>query len=208
MGISSFSSSTFKSLTRNRGGFSVTLPTWNTAAGSLATVYTTKSYNLSVSATSTMYYAIDSGSLPTGMSLNQSTGQITGTPSGIADYSQNQVYNFSIRAYGVFGSSARSFSITANSIYVGVTCATANEGGVASASVPSGYVIKRVDFISYGTPNGSCGAYTYGSCHAGYNGSAWVGNTSFSLSADNGVFGDPCGGVGKRLYIQVSHGPA
>ncbi len=184
-------------------------PEWQTAAGSLGLVYTTKSYTFTVTATGASSYSIFSGSLPTGMSLNTSTGSISGTVSGIADYASGVIYDFTIRATSAGGSFAdRAFSINGNSIFVGITCATAIEGGIASATVPSTFVIKRIDFVSYGTPNGSCGSYTLGTCHATINLSSRIGTTSFSVAADNATFGDPCSGTAKRLYIQVSHGPA
>ena len=57
------------------------LPTWVTASGALLGVAINTSYSQSVSATGdgTITYSITSGSLPTGLSLNSSTGAITGT---------------------------------------------------------------------------------------------------------------------------------
>ena len=183
-------------------------PVWETVGGSLGGVYTTRGYNFVVTATNTASYSIISGSLPGGMSLDALGGSISGIVSGIADYASNVVYSFTIRATSPGGNfSDRSFSISGNSILVGITCATANEGGTASATVPSGFIIRRIDFVSYGTPNGGCGSYTLGSCHAGYDLSSRIGTNSFSLGANNATFGDPCGGTAKRLYIQVSHGP-
>jgi hypothetical protein len=185
-------------------------PVWVTASGSLGSGYTTKSYSFTVTATNATSYSLQSGSLPGGMSINAGTGAISGTISGISDYVANQVYSFSIRASrgGLF--SDRSFSIIGSSIFVGRTCATAGEGGTASAGVPGGFVIKRIDFLSYGTPNGGCGSFTFGGCHTGTtsNLNDRLGTTSFSRPATNGYWGDPCGGTLKRLYIQVSHGPA
>ncbi len=70
-------------------------------------------------------------------------------------------------------------------------------------------MVTAVDFASYGTPNGSNGNYTIGGCHAansqtiveGYA----LGNNSFTIPATNSVFGDPCGGTAKRLYVTVSY---
>lgn len=185
-------------------------PSWVTESGSLGSAFTTKSYTFTVTATNATSYSVASGSLPGGMSLNSSTGAISGTLSGISDYVLDQVYNFSIRASSSTGFSDRSFSITGSSIFVGRTCATVNEGGTAAATIPDGFVIKRIDFLSYGTPNGSCGSFTLGSCHTGStsNLNDRLGTTSFSIPATNAQWGDPCPGIGKRLYIQVSHGPA
>lgn len=86
--------------------------------------------------------------------------------------------------------------------------AEVGEGQTLTITLPVGRVVTSVDFASYGTPNGSNGAYTIGSCHAsnsqtiveGYA----LGNNSFSIPATNAVFGDPCGGTVKRLYVTVS----
>ena len=88
-------------------------PTWSTAAGSLGSVAQGGSFSATVSATSdsTVSYAVTSGSLPTGLSLNSSSGAITGTESG-SDTSET-VYNFTITATDAESQTAdRAFSIT------------------------------------------------------------------------------------------------
>lgn len=183
-------------------------PIWSTQEGALTSARNGSSYSFQLQATGGVSsYVLVSGSLPTGLSLNSSTGLISGTPSqSVADYSSTTI-NFSVLALNSSGEGvSRAFSINVGSKFVGITCATANEGGTASATVPAGNIINRIDFISYGTPNGSCGSFSIGSCHAGFNASSWIGQTSFSLAASNAVFGDPCGGVAKRLYVQVSYG--
>lgn len=91
-------------------------------------------------------------------------------------------------------------------------CGTSNEGGTVSLACPTGEVIKTLQFSSYGTPNGTCGAFTYGtsanSCHSQTSYSApasvaCIGNNSCSIPANNGTFGDPCGGTPKRMYVQA-----
>jgi hypothetical protein len=90
-------------------------------------------------------------------------------------------------------------------------CGTANEGGTVVMTAPSGMVFKSVQFASYGTPTGTCGAFVLGACHAtnsvsivsgyliGYGG-------TINIPATNVVFGDPCGGTAKRLYVQATAG--
>ena len=89
-------------------------------------------------------------------------------------------------------------------------CGTANEGGSVTLTAPVGNVIISIDFASYGTPNGSCGSFTIGACHASNSVSvcstAFVGQNSATIAATNAVFGDPCVGTGKRLYIQATYG--
>lgn len=186
-------------------------PTWITPTGSLGSNYTQRSSSFTVSATSSfgVTYSLVSGSLPTGQTLNSSTGVISGTPSGVPDYSST-TFNFTIRATstGTSVSVDRAFSILIYSRYVGYRCSTAGENGTCSDTAPGGYVFNRVDFSSYGTPNGSCGAFTIGGCNSvssnNYNPTP---TASYAVGASNGVWGDPCGGTAKRMYIQMSYGP-
>ena len=84
-------------------------PAWVTAAGSLGTVDAGGTISFTVSATSATAYAIQSGALPGGGSLNTSTGAITGTESGAT---ADTTYNFTIRATDAEGQTAdRAFSI-------------------------------------------------------------------------------------------------
>ena len=84
-------------------------PAWVTAAGSLGTFAGGETISVSVSATSATAYAIQSGSLPGGLSLNTSTGAITGTESGATS---DTTYNFTIRATDAEAQTAdRAFSI-------------------------------------------------------------------------------------------------
>lgn len=89
-----------------------------------------------------------------------------------------------------------------------ITCAESYEGGSVSLTCSNG-LISAIDFASYGTPSGKCGAYTASSwCHASstytivYN--ICIHLASCSIEANNNVFGDPCIFTEKRLYIQVT----
>ncbi len=90
------------------------VPVWTTNSGSLGSVEEGASASFQVTATEgsdTIEYAVTSGSLPSGLSLNTNTGAITGTaPSVSADTTST----FSITATDDENqtSSARSFSIT------------------------------------------------------------------------------------------------
>jgi len=88
-------------------------PVWTTASGSLGSVNAGDAVSKSVAATDdetqNLTYAIASGSLPPGLSLNTSTGAITGTVSAI---SSNTTYTFSITVSdGGNSPLARSFNI-------------------------------------------------------------------------------------------------
>ena len=96
-----------------------------------------------------------------------------------------------------------SLSATAQSV-----CGTAPEGGSVTLTAPAGKVFTTVTFASYGTPNGSCGSFTIGGCHASSSQSvvetALLNKNSATIDATNGFFGeDPCGGTVKRLYIEA-----
>ena len=95
-------------------------PAWTTAAGSLGSNAAGSSVSYTVAATAATSFAVQSGSLPGGVSLNTSTGVISGTESGAT---AETTYNFTIRATDAEGQTAdRAFSIT---ITVGIN----NSGG-------------------------------------------------------------------------------
>lgn len=88
-------------------------------------------------------------------------------------------------------------------------CAVANENNNATLSCPAGEIISRIDFASYGLPTGDCDTgYLSGTCHATTSASkveaACLGRASCTVSASNGVFGDPCAGKQKRLAAQYT----
>jgi hypothetical protein len=85
-------------------------PAWTTAAGSLGTVSAAGTINFTVAATNATTFAVQSGSLPGGASLNTSTGAITGTESGST---ATTTYTFTIRATDAQAQTAdRQFTIT------------------------------------------------------------------------------------------------
>ena len=85
-------------------------PAWTTAAGSLGSFDAGSSISVTVAATNATSLAVQSGSLPGGLSLNTSTGVISGTESGAT---AETTYNFKIRATDAESQTAdRAFSIT------------------------------------------------------------------------------------------------
>lgn len=84
-----------------------------------------------------------------------------------------------------------------------------NEGWSQTISAPEGSVFTDVLFASYGNPEGQNGQYTQGWCHAQSSeqivSSIVLGQNSAELQASNGVFGDPCGGTYKRLYVLLKY---
>jgi hypothetical protein len=92
-------------------------PAWSTTAGSLGTVLEDVAIStITVSATDpdgdTIAYSVLSGTLPTGLSLNSSTGAITGTPNVNDTYASGGVTNsFTLRATAGALTTDRAFSI-------------------------------------------------------------------------------------------------
>ena len=89
-----------------------TAPSWQTAAGSLGNVFEGSSANFSTSATDpdsdTIAYSVQSGSLPSGLGLNGSTGAITGTAANVG---ADTTSNFTLRATANSKTTDRAFSI-------------------------------------------------------------------------------------------------
>jgi len=96
-------------------------PTWSTAAGSLGSMAAGSAGSFTVTATSdsAITYSKVSGDFPGGLTLNSSTGEISGTESGAT---AETTYNFTLRATDAESQTAdRAFSIT---VTVGI-----NNGG-------------------------------------------------------------------------------
>jgi len=93
------------------------VPTWSTASGSISTTYELTSFTgnvttLSASSNSTVYYLVNSGSLPPGATLNANTGVISGNTGAIGSQT---AYNFVIEAKDQENQGTlRNFSITIN----------------------------------------------------------------------------------------------
>ena len=90
------------------------VPQWSTAAGTLGNAYSTGSFTDTVVATSTdtVTYSLLSGTLPTGATLNSSTGTISGTSPNVGNAT---TYTFQINATNAENqTTARTFSITIN----------------------------------------------------------------------------------------------
>lgn len=88
-------------------------PAWSTASGTLGSFDEGSSINVSATATDadsdTIVYSVNSGTLPTGLSLNSSTGAITGTAGSV---SGDTTSSFTLRATANSKTADRAFSIT------------------------------------------------------------------------------------------------
>jgi len=88
------------------------------------------------------------------------------------------------------------------------SCCSVTEGGTCSISCSGTDIIASIYSANYGTNSGStCGSYSKESCQESTSSSivstACLYKSSCSVSASNSVFGDPCYGTLKSLYIQV-----
>lgn len=92
-------------------------PSWTTSSGSLGTFSELSTISVTVAATdeesSTTYSLADGSSLPTGVTLNSSTGVISGT---LPDIASDTTYTFTINASDGSNTNPRSFSITSLAI--------------------------------------------------------------------------------------------
>jgi hypothetical protein len=108
-------------------------PVWTTAAGSLGTFYEGVSISVSAAATddSTITYSLASGSsLPSGITLNSSTGAISGT---LPDISTDTTYTFTINASdGVNTAVSRTFSITSQPVIYELLVVAGGGSGAAN----------------------------------------------------------------------------
>jgi hypothetical protein len=138
------------------------LPTWATVAGSIANVYETASVsvNLSANSDSNVTYAVTSNSLPSGVSLNSSTGAISGTAP--AQAAGATTYNFQITAEDVeLQDAPRAFSITVNADSVSWVSPSANAN--ITANINSSYSLalnatsaagKNITYSALSLPTG------------------------------------------------------
>jgi len=117
------------------------VPAWSTAAGSLGTIYDSQrsGYSVQVQATDadgdTVTYALQSGSLPGGTTLNTSNGTISGNVSAVGS---NTTYTFTIRATAGGIGTDRTFSITVNAPVVQTFSAQVGTYSPQTWTKPSG----------------------------------------------------------------------
>ena len=126
-------------------------PVWSTSAGSLGTLDGGASSAVSVTATdpdgNTITYSITTGSLPSGLSLNTSTGAITGTVPDTTGTS-----SFTIRATANGYTADRAFSITTRARLLRVNSTTYYETGSAqTVNLTSAGTVYNI--ITYKTHN-------------------------------------------------------
>ena len=113
-------------------------PIWSTESGSLGTFNKNTSISVSVSATDvsdSVSYNLASGSLPSGVTLNSSTGVISGT---LPNISTDTVYTFIINASDGINNVPRTFSITSRPLVAIEYLVVAGGGGGGGITVGGG----------------------------------------------------------------------
>lgn len=87
-----------------------------------------------------------------------------------------------------------------------LVCAVVNESSNLSLACPRGE-ISSIQFASFGTPTGACGAFAESACHAISStmvvGDACLGNATCTVPATTDAFGDPCVGTMKQLAVEA-----
>ena len=164
-------------------------PVFNTASGSLGTItdISRSSYTLSSAAATdpdgdTITYSITSGALPAGLSLNSSTGEITGTASVVGS---NTTSTFTVSAATSTQTATRSFSITVTA----PTIVSYTSVSPFTFSVPPGTTTLRALVVG----GGGGGGRVIG---GGGGGGGFVETTSFPVTPGGSVSGSVGGGGG------------
>ena len=169
---------------------------WSTASGSLGTLAHNASGNhYTLSATDadsdTITYSVFSGALPTGLSLNSSTGVISGT---LNNTGATATSTFTIRASTTDANADRSFSITVSIAPYSVDFLVIGGGGTGSGG-------------NYATGAGGGGAGGYRSSNATYGSSGGGGSAEASLTFNGGtVYTITVGAGGTNTYGSETQG--
>jgi hypothetical protein len=169
---------------------------WQTAAGSLGTFY--EEVSISISATATdpesqpITYALASGStLPTGITLNSSTGVISGT---LPNISTNTTYSFTINATDGLYTASRSFSIT-SLLVPAITGGTLTSDSTYyyrtftsnGSLVVADLAISGVDILAYA--GGGAGGDGHGGGGGGAGGYVYSSNQTLGVSTYSVIVG-------------------
>lgn len=105
----------------------------------------------------------------------------------------------------------------------GTISASVKENGTLTLSAPKGTVIDKILFASYGTPVGypnkhvkneydystkHLNNFALGNCHSVNSkeiiSKLAIGKKTVEIKATNSIFGDPCSGTTKRLFVTAS----
>ena len=191
------------------------VPSWNTAAGTIYTGNDLTNVSVTVSATDpegeTITYAETTSVLSgAGLSLNSSTGVISGTPTGV---SSNTTYTFTIRATSGGKSSERQFAIVITNATVQAFTYT---GSDQTWTVPSGITSATIQAWGAGGGSDSTNSGQYGAAGGYATGILTVtpGATMKVVVGQGGTMGSHGGSAGSGggysgiFLTSVSHANA
>lgn len=94
-----------------------------------------------------------------------------------------------------------------NDLSYGTVCGTSLPANTFTITAPNNGIFDKILFASYGTPAGTCGNFGIGGCHASNTvtklAPLLLGQNTLTMSygTQDGLFGDPCVGVNKSLYV-------
>jgi hypothetical protein len=181
-------------------------PVWTTASGSLGTFNEQVSVSISATATdsdSTITYSLANGSsLPSGVTLNSSTGLISGT---LPDISTDTTYSFTINASDAVNTIPRTFSISSKYLipveYLvvgggGGGAGTYAGGGGAGGYRTSSILLERT--LSYAVSVGLGGTASQGSVNGGDGGNSIFGSITSIGGGGGGKWNDGSGAHNGR----------
>ena len=140
-------------------------PVWSTTAGNLGTMFASalagRTFTLSASDPDgqAITYSIASGSLPTGMSLNSSTGVISGTASSVGS---DTTFSFTARASSTSGALTSTADRAFNIIVRAPVVVSFTSTGSNTFSVPTGLTAVEVLVVGGGGAGGSASGYEAG----------------------------------------------
>lgn len=178
------------------------MPVWTTSAGTLGTVTQLFNFNTTIAATGdgTISYSIASGTLPTGITLNSSTGDISGTAPTVAS---STTYSFTVRSTDAQNQDTdRAFSITVVPVnppptveYLVVAGGGGGGGQMGGGGGAGGYRTATGYSVTAGSPI----TVTVGAGGSG-------GGSARGINGQNSVFGSitSLGGGGGGTYTNNS----
>ena len=184
-------------------------PSWTTTAGNIGNFLEGSTANLSVSATDpdgdTVSYAISSGSLPTGLSLNTVNGAITGT---LPTVSADTTSTFDIRATANSKTSDRTFNIVVKNLnenvllYDGTNTTPANNNpSDGNASINTNVNLSNIGNGSSGTMRSAFANATVLTAHSELYGHYNTSNTISLSSTIWSMVGDNSGHTGAYNHF-------
>ena len=168
-------------------------PTWGTSSGTISTIYEQSPLNTSVSATDPDGTSIvySSSNLPGWISINSSTGALTGTS---PDLSSSTTYSFDVTASDGVNTSSRSFNVVANIFAVpsqptvGIVTLSGNTATVPFTAPSSNGGQTITSYTAVSSPGGLTGTLNQaGSGSITVSGLSTGTSYTFTVTATNSV---------------------